>query len=420
MRSRSTSAALAAAGLLVLAVAGCRRSGSGDQASRPAGPPPIEQVKERGPVKVRLHVEPPEPTFADRVRFSIEATAKKGTRVTLPSPGENLGEFLIKDYDSPPERATADATEYRRSYTLEFLTSGDYTIPPMTIAFRTADPDHAPAEKSVDPVPSEAKAESQKSKADPQSNPSGAQAASRKPQADPSGTGTDADTESAPEYKIVTDEIKIRVKPLADAASIKELAPIAPPAEPPLIAPGLFWPLVIGGALAAVAITAFLVVRLLRRERPAPPPIPPHERAYRELEWLLGQGFIDRGELKEFFFHLSRILREYIEGRFGLRAPELTTEEFLIELIRKKPGEESAPARTPDDGGIPRDHQPLLRDFLERADLVKFAKYTPGREEIEGSFEASKRFIEATIASGSNGAPGPVRTLEEAAHERRG
>lgn len=38
----------------------------------------------------------------------------------------------------------------------------------------------------------------------------------------------------------------------------------------------------------------------------------------------------------------------------------------------------------------------LLRDFLERADLVKFAKYAPGKEEIEDSFEAAKRFIEAT------------------------
>ena len=394
---------LAVAALLALA-AGCRRAGPADQAARPAGPQPIEQVKERGPVKVTLRVEPPEPTFADRVRFSIEAVAKKGTRVTLPSPGENLGDFLIKDYDSPPVRVTADATEYRRSYTLEFLTSGDYTIPPMTVSFRTADADHPPAEKIADPVSSEAKVESLKPKADPSGTGTG------------TGTGTDGDTETNPEFKILTDEIKLHVKPLADASAINELAPIAPNAEPPLIARGLFWPLVIGGGVLTIAAAALVTARLLRRERPPPPPIPPHERAYRELEWLLGQGFIDRGELREFYFHLSRILREYIEGRFGLRAPELTTEEFLLELVRRKPG--AAPGDSLDGPGIPREHQQLLRDFLERADLVKFAKYTPGREEIEGSFEASKRFIEATIAAARNGAGGPVRAPEEAAHGR--
>jgi len=99
-------------------------------------------------------------------------------------------------------------------------------------------------------------------------------------------------------------------------------------------------------------------------------------------------------------------LREYIEGRFGLRAPELTTEEFLIELVQKKPRRDPridhrppAPGSAAAGQSIPREHQQLLRDFLERADLVKFAKYTPGREEIEGSFEASKRFIEGTIAA---------------------
>jgi hypothetical protein len=407
MRAKPTSPCPLALVVLLALAAGCRRQGPADQAARPAGPQPIEQVKERGPVKVTLRVEPPEPTFADRVRFSIEAVARKGTKVTLPSPGENLGEFIIKDYDSPPDRVTADATEYRRSYTLEFLTSGDYAIPPMTIAFRTADAEHADAVPSSDPVSSEPKAQSPKPKADPSGTGTGTRTGT--------GTGTDKESDDVPEYKILTDEIKIHVKPLADASAIKDLAPIAPNAEPPLIAPGLFWPLVIGGGLLASAVLALAAVRLLRRERPPPPPIPPHERAYRELEWLLGQGFIDRGELKEFFFHLSRILREYIEGRFGLRAPELTTEEFLIELVRKKPAEPS-----PDGGrGIPREHQQLLRDFLERADLVKFAKYTPGREEIEGSFEASKRFIEGTIAPASNGAGLVAQPQEEVAHAGR-
>ena len=337
--------------------AGCRRDEpAGDQ--KAPGKDAIEQVKERGPVKVVLRVEPKSPTFADRVRFTIEATAKQGARVTLPKPGENLGEFIIKDYDAPRERTTADAAVSRQSYVLEFLTSGEFKIPAMSISFTSSS------------TPSEASAEASEG------------------------------VEEGKEYQIITDEIPIQVQPLADPASLKDLAPPAPPAEPPPIPRSLILPLTILGALAALGLLSFLAWKVLTRAKPPPPPIPPHERAWRELEWLLGRGFIDRGELKEFFFHLSRILREYIEGRFGLRAPELTTEEFLETLAARSPLP-SPGTGIPGGDEIPREHQRLLRDFLQRADLVKFAKYTPGREEIEESFESAKRFIEATLHHGA-------------------
>ena len=53
------------------------------------------------------------------------------------------------------------------------------------------------------------------------------------------------------------------------------------------------------------------------------------------------------------------IIRRYLEDRFELRAPELTTEEFLTV------------AGTP--VLLSHEHQKLLRDFLRQADLVKFA-----------------------------------------------
>ena len=37
-------------------------------------------------------------------------------------------------------------------------------------------------------------------------------------------------------------------------------------------------------------------------------------------------------ELDQFYQELSMILRRYIEGRFGLSAPEQTTEEFLVSI----------------------------------------------------------------------------------------
>ena len=54
------------------------------------------------------------------------------------------------------------------------------------------------------------------------------------------------------------------------------------------------------------------------------------------------------------------MLRHYIEDRFGLRAPEQTTEEFLAELRQKHVFGER--------------QKDLLRAFLEHCDLVKFAE----------------------------------------------
>ena len=53
---------------------------------------------------------------------------------------------------------------------------------------------------------------------------------------------------------------------------------------------------------------------------------------------------------------LSDVVRTYLENRFDMRAPELTTEEFLESVS--------------DSPDLTRDHQTLLRQFLRQADLV--------------------------------------------------
>jgi hypothetical protein len=76
-----------------------------------------------------------------------------------------------------------------------------------------------------------------------------------------------------------------------------------------------------------------------------------------------------------FYTRLSNIVRQYIEGRFGLRAPERTTEEFLAEAA------------------LPEQHMKLLRPFLQECDLVKFAKFTPGEADRHRAFEAAEKFV---------------------------
>jgi hypothetical protein len=97
-------------------------------------------------------------------------------------------------------------------------------------------------------------------------------------------------------------------------------------------------------------------------------------------------------EMDAFFVELSGVIRRYLEDRFGLRSPELTTEEFLEEL-----------AESPD---LVRTHQRMLRDFLSRADLVKFAHFVPELGDVEESLDSARRFLETTRHGAAPEAPG--------------
>ena len=85
----------------------------------------------------------------------------------------------------------------------------------------------------------------------------------------------------------------------------------------------------------------------------------------------------------EFYNRIQDILRRYIEARFGIMAPERTTEEFIRELKNSR-------------NQVLRRHDGLLEVFLKHCDMVRFATYAPGRQEIQATFNSCKEFILAT------------------------
>ena len=85
--------------------------------------------------------------------------------------------------------------------------------------------------------------------------------------------------------------------------------------------------------------------------------------------------------VRRFYFALSEIVRAYVEGRFGLNATDLTTEEILSSL-----------SRLPLDPG----HDRGLRAFLADTDRVKFAAHRPERGEITTLLDWARRFVEET------------------------
>lgn len=189
---------------------------------------------------------------------------------------------------------------------------------------------------------------------------------------------------SGPEsaVELTTDAVAVNVASiLTDPAAGEELRDIAGPVEMPI---PLWWKLAaVGAVLAAIALAVWLWRRRQARVADLTTPArPAHELALEDLDALLADQLVERGSYKVFYLRLSRILRRYVERRFSIHAPELTTEEFLVELQTRP---EFAPA-----------HRPLLGEFLQLSDLVKFAEHQPSPENSREAAAVCRRFVMET------------------------
>jgi hypothetical protein len=158
------------------------------------------------------------------------------------------------------------------------------------------------------------------------------------------------------------------------------LAELHPPAAPvelssPL-APWVWTGVVV--AICAVAAIAWLKRRRGRKAAVAARPLTAEELANLELDRLVESDLANR-DVKLFYVELTAIVRRYIERTTRVRAPEQTTEEFLREISRAKTFNEDVRLR--------------LRDFLEAADLVKFAAHCPRPEDVDESVRRARLFI---------------------------
>lgn len=164
--------------------------------------------------------------------------------------------------------------------------------------------------------------------------------------------------------------------------------------KPPAFRPVHF---VVGAIL--LAALGLVVWALLRRRSTAAataaPPPPPHVWAAQALDALLAEKLVEKGEVQEFYFRLSGIVRMYIELRFGLMAPERTTQEFLVEVQRSD--------------ALRFGHKDLLGEFLTACDLVKFARHEPVGRQIDAAIDTVRRFVAETSPARSHAA------VEEAA-----
>ncbi|MBI5799963.1 MAG: hypothetical protein HZA92_04445 [Verrucomicrobia bacterium] len=144
--------------------------------------------------------------------------------------------------------------------------------------------------------------------------------------------------------------------------------------------PELLWLWVTVGA-ALGGLLMILIWNKWFRHAPLPPvvpPVPPHQRAKHRLAEALAL----LSQPKPFCIAVSDALRLYLEDRFDFRAPERTTEEFLVELQRADQ--------------LNAAQKDFLANFLSRCDVVKFAKHEPSEAELRSLHSAALGLVEET------------------------
>ena len=130
--------------------------------------------------------------------------------------------------------------------------------------------------------------------------------------------------------------------------------------------------LVLLGVLALLVLLVKYLARRIKEHR-----MSPIERAWVELDRLLKKGLPGRGRYKDFYVELTMVVRRYIQRRYGIRAPHMTTEEFLRAA---KPSDE-------------------LRRFLESADMVKFAGVEATPEMADEATDSARGYLKSDAAN---------------------
>jgi len=152
---------------------------------------------------------------------------------------------------------------------------------------------------------------------------------------------------------------------------------IAPPVDVPW-PPWMWWAIGVGAAIV-LALLVWLIVWLENRKPKTPPPTP-RQIALRELEDL--RAHIRELDPYAFSVRVSDVLRTYVGAQFSLPTTSQTSPEFLASI-----------ADSPRFSSVDRQ---LLATFLERCDMLKFARIQAHAEENGELLSSAAAFVQGT------------------------
>jgi len=325
-------------GVVMSGLAACDESGqSGDlQAATAAAAQDedaVSRTTEVGPVKAVVSLGPSAPKLGDALRLTLVVEADSGVTVEMPAFGEALGRFSIVEFAPRIATTAGGKTVQSQRYTLQPPMSGRQRVPPLRIEFVDERPDKLP------------------------------------------------ESGEAEVRELLTEELSIEILSVVgeEGALLDELRPPRGPLQELQTGVMRYWPWL---ALVAVALGLTLAWRWWQDRASVRRRLSAYDIAVDRLDRLEARGLPTADQADEWYVELSSIVRRYLEDRHGVRAPELTTEEFL-----RTAGESAE---------LSSGHRQLLTKFLEQCDRVKFAAYVPDESESREAFDAARRFLSET------------------------
>jgi len=173
-------------------------------------------------------------------------------------------------------------------------------------------------------------------------------------------------------------------KPFSAPVTLKEIAP---------------WLL----GIILIGTIVFLIIYAISRrnkkkplfQRPPKPKVPAHLIALQELDKLKGEELWQHEKVKDYYTRLTDIVRVYIEERFTIAAMEQTSFEILASFKAK-------------ESQVDTKSVGELKEILEVADLVKFAKFAPLPDENHKMLSNAYLFVKETTLEVITEVPKPV------------
>lgn len=267
--------------------------------------------------------------IGDYINYSIKINYPDGIKIIPPKPGANLGNFDIKDFnviDTKDKKSGLNQKIFVYKITTYFL--GEFEIPSVEIGY----------------------------------------------------TDENNNTGILKTEPLIIKVVPVERKP-TDKDDIRDL-------KPQIYLKNLIWIYIIGAVILSI-LAYFLAKKYLIpfiQKKPSEVlnselKLPEDVLALNKIDALLNKNYIENGEIKQFYFELSEIIREYLGKRYNISTLERTSSEIMKDL-RKLIYEKETISK--------------IEDFFYETDMVKFAKYIPTKSELNNIVPLSKEIIEKT------------------------
>lgn len=319
------------------ALMGCAGGGgSPDRAGEEWG---LEHAYADGGVEVVLRLDRTEITTAEWVLVEVAVLAAEGRSVRLPTAEQAVagGLEVARTHTVPPALQEGALVRWVRRFEMQPFLAGEYQVPGLAVVV----------------------------------------------------AGDDGETA----VTIHTEPVDLTVTSVLGAVETPRLQEVAEP----MPAPPRVGRLLLLAALAVVAAGVAAAAVVILRQRAARSAaraaiVPPHEAALSALRELAADDLLHR-DLLAFHTAVAAIVRRYLEQRFGVRAPERTTEELMFILA----------------GGnwLDDPQRRALHAFLAQCDQVKFARARPTEVASQDLLDTATDLVQATRPASPGQEPEP-------------